>query len=329
MRYELSLIVFCVSAACGAAEMKVDDLFEKPVALADASGAVLLTNLAEGCPTAADYNGDGKVDLILGAHESMDTPVGGIWLIPNTGTNEKPAFSMKDAYRVNDQDGVLKAGCGCKSAGQVLVQAADFKGDGWIDIVFSDTYAHAYILLNDRKSKDKPTFTRQPFYDMEKVNHGMMAGGGDWDGDGVRDWLHMPFAGEEYKFLKGDALGGKGLKFEQVANVRQAHPVKISGDKAVTCAWAWDFSGTAKARGVIEYAGIAGGDAREICLYELKDGVSRKVCVLVKAEGSDPRFTLADLNGDGKMDLLYSSGNFGEKAATKIVVLYGKVANIK
>src|SRR6185503_11799084 len=112
----------------------------------------------------------------------------------------------------------------------------------------------------------------------EKTNHGMMAGGGDWDGDGVMDWLHMPFAGAEYRLLKGDDLGGKGLKFSD-GGLKSSVSLKIEGDKATHCAWAWDFSGTAKARGAIEYAGVQ-GDTREICLFEVVAGKSRKVCVL-------------------------------------------------
>jgi hypothetical protein len=94
------------------ADLNPADLFEKPVALTDAAGKPLITGMANGCPFAADFNGDGKIDIILGAHESMDTGYGGIWLIPNTGTNEKPAFSMSSAIRVATAEGPVKIGCG-------------------------------------------------------------------------------------------------------------------------------------------------------------------------------------------------------------------------
>src|SRR5258708_5576634 len=108
------LIVTCSLLMLGvrAAELKPADLFEPPVALSDAGGKPLITALAQGCPVAVDFNGDGKIDLILGAHESMDTAVGGIWLIPNTGTNAKPAFSMENAQRVKTDAGSLQASCG-------------------------------------------------------------------------------------------------------------------------------------------------------------------------------------------------------------------------
>lgn len=321
-----------MAAVCGglahSADLTPEVLFEKPVPLADGEGKPLITKFAQGCPAVGDFNGDGKYDIILGAHEGMDTAIGGIWLIPNAGANEKPAFDMAQAYRVQTGGSEAKVSCGCKSSGRVLVQAADWNGDGFMDIVYSDTYVRAYLLINDGKSKDKPAFTKQVFHEMEKTNHGMLAGGGDWDGDGVADWLHMPFAGAEYRLFKGDDLGGKGLKFAE-GGLKSSVALKIDGDKATNCAWAWDFSGTSKVRGVTEYAGIQ-GNTREIGLFEVANGKSRKVCVLATAEGANPQVTLGDLNGDGKMDLLFSSGLWNNEAdKTKVCVMYGKVANTK
>lgn len=112
----LSLFVLVGAALllCGAAAGAVDpaDLFAPPVALTDADGNPIITRKAQGCPFAADFNGDGKVDIVLGAKESMDTATGGIWLIPNTGTNARPAFSWSSAVRVRDSRGPVRVGCG-------------------------------------------------------------------------------------------------------------------------------------------------------------------------------------------------------------------------
>jgi hypothetical protein len=113
MRYRIWMTLLILGAGWAmAGELDLGALFEKPVALLDAGGKPLLTGLAEGCPFAADFNGDGKIDIILGAHENMDTAVGGIWLIPNTGTNEKPVFNWAGAIRVSDANGPIKVGCG-------------------------------------------------------------------------------------------------------------------------------------------------------------------------------------------------------------------------
>ena len=52
--------------------------------------------------------------------------------------------------------------------------------------------------------------------------------------------------------------------------------------------------------------------------------------MLATPDGKTPLLTAADLNSDGKLDLLYSCGLCNnQKDKTKIWVLYGKVANVK
>ncbi|MCW8131925.1 MAG: VCBS repeat-containing protein [Planctomycetota bacterium] len=324
MRYLVLLSMTVLAAFICAEEPKPADLFEKPVALGDGE-EFLVTGRAQGCPAVCDFNADGKNDLMIGAHESMDTSMGGIWLIPNLGTNAKPVYRMDKAVRVQVGEDPDKVACGCKSSGRVLVQAVDWNADGWMDIAYSDTYRGAYVLINEAKDRDHPTFRKQPFYSMEKTNHGMMAGGGDWDGDGVADWLHMPFAGFAYKVFKGDTQDGKGLRFPE--GLKSSVGIKIEGEKATHCAWAWDFSGTAKQRGVTEYIGTV-KDTREIVFFELKDGRSRRVGVLATADGANPQATIGDLNGDGKMDVLWSCGLWGnEFQKTRVWVMYGKTRN--
>ncbi len=165
---------------------------------------------------------------------------------------------------------------------------------------------------------------------MEKRNHGMYAGGGDWTGDMVRDFLHMPFAGGQYKVFPGNSLGGKGLRFLE-GGLKACTKLRLQGDRstrASTCAWAWDYSGTARRRGVIEYVGVD-RNASEISFYEVKDGRSRKVALLTKYPGQMPQLTAGDLNADGRMDVLYSGGLWNSgRAHTKVWVMYGKVRNI-
>ena len=110
-----TIVATCVALLlCGSAAGAVNpaDLFEKPVALVDSSGAPLVTGKAQGCPYAADFNGDGKTDIILGAKESMDTATGGIWLIPNKGSHDKPVFNWQEALRVGTSRGPVRVGCG-------------------------------------------------------------------------------------------------------------------------------------------------------------------------------------------------------------------------
>lgn len=87
-------------------------LFSEPVPLPDSSGREMFTGKAQGCPFTADYNGDGKMDIILGAKENMGTAHGGVWLVPNRGTHEKPVFNWQEAVRARTAEGDIRIGCG-------------------------------------------------------------------------------------------------------------------------------------------------------------------------------------------------------------------------
>jgi len=285
-------------------------LFADPEALLDAEGHELLTGRAAGCPFAADFDGDGAIDLILGAKVGMDTARGDILLIRNVGDNDEPRFDIANARSALPDSAASKEtiNCGCKSGGYVMVQAFDFNDDGHLDIAYSDTYKRAYLLLNNGDSATEPTFTRQVFFDMEKKNHGMHAGGGDWNGDGVPDFLHMPFGGAQFKLFAGARQQNGGVRFEDgglKSCTRIAVQRERDDNKPQRFAWAWDYSGTAVDRGVTEYIGIKGDS---INFYELKDGQSRKLAELHRQEGGGLACTASDLDGDGVQDLLFSSG---------------------
>lgn len=302
------------------------DFFRDPAPLKDADGKDLVSGLAMASPYAADFDGDGVNDLVLGAHVSMDTATGGIWLVRNVGTNKEPRFDWKNAWQVQLADGQMcSLDCGCKQAGYVPVQAADWNNDGWMDLVYSDTYRRAFILINKKTSRRQPTFERVRYFDFGKANHGMLAGGGDWNGDGIRDFLYLPYGGEQYILFAGSLQDGKGLKFAD-GPVGKGQDLQITGQKARDCAWAWDYSGTRR-KGEIEYVGVE-WDSREINFYKVANGASKKVGVLAVSDGNMPKVTACDLNGDGSMDVLYSSGVFEKPEVTKIYVMYGKVKNM-
>ena len=336
MSLRLLILLLCSVTVLATAEQGPAALFEEPVPLADASGVTLITGKAQGCPYAADYNGDGVIDIILGAKDGMSTAQGGIWLIPNKGTNAAPDYSWSNAFKLKLDSADLSVACGCKSSGQVQPLALDWNGDGWMDIVFSDTYRRTYLLINQATNREQPTFKKQTFFEMEKENHGMYAGGGDWNNDGILDFMHMPFSGGSYKLCSG-VREGAALTFKQTS-VKQCEVLKVSGErnknKAHKCAWAWNYSGSAKTRNVTEYVGVLRSprDPRKevIGFFEIKGGQSKLIEVIHEPQASSPLLTSCDVNGDGKMDIIFSGGLWkNQKDMTQIYVMFGKVRNIQ
>jgi hypothetical protein len=105
-------LVLCVARAAFGGQFDPKALFSQPTPLMDPTGKPVTTGRAQGCPAVADFNNDGKMDFILGAKESMDTATGGVWLIPNVGTHDKPLMDWHNAVRVQTKDGPVRIGCG-------------------------------------------------------------------------------------------------------------------------------------------------------------------------------------------------------------------------
>ena len=105
-------VILCTLRMAVGGQFDPTALFSKPKPLMDPTGKPVTTGRAQGCPFAADFNNDGMMDIILGAKESMDTATGGIWLIPNVGTPEKPLMDWHNAVRAQTKDGPVRIGCG-------------------------------------------------------------------------------------------------------------------------------------------------------------------------------------------------------------------------
>lgn len=320
-------IVTLLAAGAWAADPDPKALFSEPQALLDAAGKPLITGKAEVSPIVADYTGDGVNDLIVGGHVNMNTAQGGIYLAKNVGTNAKPRFDWANAFQVQLGDGGSKFSCGCKSSGYVPVHPVDWNGDGWMDLVYTDTYTKSWLLINTKTSKDKPTFERKLYFAFEKRNHGMNSGGGDWNADGVMDFLYMPFGGGHYRLFAGTLANGAKLPKYQDGPRKNGKVLKIAGVKSRDCAWAWDFSGHKKP-GRIEYIGVGDRTAGTIDFFVIENGTGRKIGNLTRFPGKFPKLTVCDLNADGSMDLMYSGGVFAKPDITKIYVMFGKVKNV-
>jgi hypothetical protein len=115
-------------------------------------------------PVALDFDGDGKIDLIVGC---PDHPYNGTWLFRNIGSNEKPLFDRAEWLGPGRKDLV----------------AADFNGDGALDLVVSGGY-FSDVRRNRLSKFVKVSLARDYWIGRDDMWYPV-----DWDGDGRIDLL--------------------------------------------------------------------------------------------------------------------------------------------
>lgn len=134
-------------------------------------------------PAVVDYDGDGAPDLIV---SSPDRPYNGVYYFHNIGTRKDPLFAKAERWgpAVND------------------MTAADFNGDGKVDLVYRGGY-----FSDVRANKlSKPVEVKLPRdYHVGRDDFYFPV---DWDGDGKIDVLNGPSDWRDYGW--DDAFDAKG-----------------------------------------------------------------------------------------------------------------------
>jgi hypothetical protein len=155
----------------------------RPGALLQASGTTLRVS-AYAIPCVADWNGDGRKDLLVGYQTASK-----VALYLNTGTDASPSFTTSVNLQAGGADICLPSG-GC---GAPAPWVCDFDNDGKRDLLLGDG-ASGYVYFDRNTNTDA-----NPILD---TGVRLMAGGNvltvnyratpylyDWDGDGLDDLL--------------------------------------------------------------------------------------------------------------------------------------------
>jgi membrane-bound inhibitor of C-type lysozyme len=133
----------------------------------------------------ADFNGDGKLDVLISATPQGQTPV--LYMALGSGNG---SFNR----------GTQIATVGVTSS----FVAADFNGDGFPDVAYNDGSANVQVLLNDTTGNFNAA---APSYATSGGNLGPMATA-DFNGDGKLDLVMV--AGKDTTFLLGNGNGTFG-----------------------------------------------------------------------------------------------------------------------
>lgn len=134
-------------------------------------------------PAALDFDGDGKIDLIIGC---ADRPSNGTYLFRNIGSNQNPLYARGEWM----------------GAGTKEMVAADFNGDGAVDLVINGGY------YSDVRKNRLSKFVKVELPRSYHIGRDDMWQPVDWDGDGRIDVLAGVSDWRDYGW--DDAFDGQG-----------------------------------------------------------------------------------------------------------------------
>ena len=264
-------------------------------------------------PTAADFDRDGDIDLVCGNE--------GVLLIyfENAGTPVKPSFTEGVPLKAGGET-VMFFGEGVqlndKYWGYANPEAGDFDGDGDADLLVQGSNGRWKYFENTSR-EEQPEFARgtdllvdgEPF----RTHWRLKAAAADWDGDGDLDFV-CPDYGGAVSLYTNEA--GRPPRFRRQSSLRLSDGREFSQKVARTvcrtkfAAVDWDEDG--------DYD-LMLGDFSAVHFYRNVGDVTHPTFRdegVLKAEGKPFHhmvgehslgITLADLDGDGKEDLIVGS----------------------
>jgi hypothetical protein len=192
---------------------------------------------------AADWDGDGKLDLIVG------TVLGEVWLVPNESTGQALVFGKPRRLEA--------AGKPIQVSGDAAPVVADWDGDGRPDLVVGADDGSVVWFRNAGDSRAPRLEAARPLVDKSPVGWGGDDRRGprdwglrvkpcvfDWDGDGRPD------------LLLGDMCGGFHAKPDQTEQEKQEERRAYDRLPPLRKKWADTFTRYRKCTDETERAGL-------------------------------------------------------------------------
>lgn len=224
----------------------------------------------------ADLNGDRKADLVL---VNEKTGKGEVMLGNGDGT-----FHMQQTFTFSPDRGLQ------------AVAAADVNGDGKADLIFVNQMAGWGLAIqgnSDGMFRTQQTFTFAPDHGAQEVSVA------DLNGDGKADLV----------FVDRKAGIGEALLGDATTSFRTQVTFTFAPDRGAQAVTVADLNGDGKADLVIVDAKTGKGEA----LLGVGDGTFHTQATFTFAPDRGAQaVAVADLNGDGKADLLLVDAKAGK-----------------
>jgi hypothetical protein len=280
-----------------------------PVSKQTTSLSIAATNLTSGggfSPIAADFNGDGKLDIVSAG-------VGGNQIAVLLG-NGNGTFQAQQVFPTGTQP--------------ISVVQGDFNGDGKLDLaVANESSASVSVLLGNGDG----TFQEHVDYAVGTTPDGVVTG--DFNGDGKLDLAVANFGSSTVSILLGN---GDGTFRSHVDYAAGSKPISVAtgdfnGDGNLDLALAggtvvsillgngdgtfkpaatlpgstpvWVITGDFNADGMLDVA-TANGGSNTISVFLGKGDGTLQAKVDYATPANAFSVATADLNGDGKLDLM-------------------------
>lgn len=260
------------------------------------------------CIAAADYNNDGKVDLavpLLGSNEIA------VYLGNGDGTFMVPVIST-----INLPSGYIFTSAGCA--------AADFNADGNIDLAAwtangnnaTDTATELYVFEGGGSGSFYSTL--YPVLAGTPAAPRMQVLVGDYDSDGMADiatetLVNQASTGEIISTTLHVLYGNNNFTFGDTTPYTANYASLTIGSGDLNSDGYTDLFALTTNNGVQQLGMFYGNDQRTFQTYWIDTPYSTyPVNATPPSWWWQPQFTMADYNGDGRMDLAAIAWNGGD-----------------